>query len=110
MDLDDLRLTPIYRVLGSDGVLVDRIGNQVGLRVIDKTSGINIGDGVTVNSIEPVADVRMTELAENGLDTADIDGCELVLNGNSWTIRTHALRPGIAGEANGEIRLILSEA
>ena len=101
----------IYAVLGVPAVLTRNLsdGGTAELTVIDKTAGIETGDGVTVSSVKPGAAVRIAELSAAGLVREDLHGAAIAFNGGSWEIKSSVPRPSPAGEAAGELYLILSE-
>ncbi len=112
-DLDQLRLDAIYSVLApTTSVLTpNSSAGPQDVHAIDKTAGVEVGGGeITVASIAPACDVRVTELASVGLAREDLDQGTIELNGNLWRIISTLPRPGINGEASGEVRLILQAA
>ncbi|MER9524120.1 hypothetical protein NKI96_11095 [Mesorhizobium sp. M0292] len=77
------------------------------LRAIDKTASKTISfQGADVLDIGPAAMVRAVDLAD--VDLADLRGASLEINGKTWTVRNHVLKPAPTGEAAGEILLMLS--
>ena len=108
-DFDTLRLDAIYQVLATDAVVTPNGGRPKDMRAIDKTAGVQVGgdDSVSVYSIEPGCFLRSDELAANRIQRSDLDGGTIELNGTLWSIITAAPRPGMLGEATGEVRLIL---
>ncbi len=111
-NLDQLRLDAIYSVIATDALITPNVGGSQSIRAIDKTAGVQVGgdDGVSVQSISPACDVRATELATKGIDRADLDRGTVEIDGMLWRIIVTAVRPGIYGEAGGEVRLILQAA
>ena len=103
-------LNPIYRRLGVPAVLETDDG-EVTVTVIDKTAGVALmtADGLTVDTIKPAADVRAYELAEHEIDRAGLTDATLRFNGKLWMVVSTLPRPTLAGEADGEVRMILSE-
>ena len=109
-DLDQLRLDAIYSVLATDAVVTPNVGGPQSLRAIDKTAGVQIDDSsVSVYSVVPGCFLRSIELAALGIGREDLDGGTVELNGATWDIISTAPRPGMNGEASGEVRLILQE-
>ena len=93
----------IYSVLGQPATLTldDTGSTEHELTVIDHTEGVEVADDVSVFSIRPVADIRISEMEAKGIDREELDGSTLVFDSKTWTVRTHALK-------HGEVRLILS--
>ncbi len=99
----------IYDVISVSAVLtVLETGTAYTITVLDKTTGAEVLDGGML-TVKPVADVRMTELSENSLTHESVNGATLVMNGLTYIVRNHLLRPSPAGESPGECRMILSE-
>lgn len=102
----------IYGVLGVEAVLVvpGSDGGTFNITVIDKIAGVELGDGVTVSSIKPAAAVRMTELSDHELTRENInDGSTITFNGKTFDVKSTAPKGSPAGEAGGEVYLVLSE-
>ncbi len=108
INFDLIALQSIYSVLGVNAVITTAAGDHHTVRAIDKTSGVEVGDGVTVLSIAPACDLRAVQLAEKNVSRIDLDQGSIELNGITWRITATAPRPGINGEADGEVRLILA--
>ncbi len=109
-DYDDLLLTPIYSTLATDAVvtLPGSDGEEISLRAIEKTAGDAAAlGGYSLQTVRPMAVVRATELSVAGVDPADLDGGEIEINGATWRIKSHRMKPGIAGETAGEVELLL---
>lgn len=79
------------------------------LTVIDKTAGVETGDGVSVSTVRPAAAVRMNELSVLGVAREHLIGAAISFNGGEWEVKSTAPRPSPAGESAGELYLILSE-
>lgn len=99
--------------IGSDAVF-NVLGTTEGtLRVIDKTSGVDlqlIGQA-TVPTIVPAAVVRRSVLTGAGVtNLATLLNTTIALNGATWKIVNHAYRPQPGGEMEGEVYLILRKA
>jgi hypothetical protein len=111
-DYDAMRLGPIYSTLGAavTVTLNDSDMTEVSLTVIDKTSGVpvQLGD-MEAHTVRPAAAVRMTQLTASGLTPASLDDATLSLDGTTWRVRGHMLRPGIGGESKGEVYLLLAD-
>lgn len=108
MDWTSLLYGPVYSVLGVDATLTlnDTAATEISLTAIDKTAGVEVGS-VDVQTIVPAAIVRASELASISLATLE-DGT-LLMNGRTWTIKSHMPKPSPGGEDDGEIYLILYE-
>lgn len=67
-------------------------------------------NGVHVDTIKPVAAVRLAVLVAGGLSTADLPGARLDINGAAWRVESFVLDPTPNGEGDAEVTLILIEA
>lgn len=117
IDWKTLLYAPNYSILGVPAVLTleGTDGETIELTAIDKTSPVTLGGrrerssfAVEIDTVEPAATVRVTELA--GRSPAELRGASLAMNGKTWIVRSHLMEPAPTGEADGEIRLILEEA
>lgn len=106
LDYSALCLQFIYDILASDMELDD--GTII--PAIDKTSGISVPDAVGIETIKPAAAVKMITLADNNLTIDDLLGTTVTLNAKSWKVISHKPSPGINGEDDGEVFLMLEEA
>lgn len=107
LDAHSASLNAIYQALGVDAVL--SFGTEdVGLRVVDKTAGTELGGGVEVGTIKPAFAVRQREMECVLLLPDDLVGVEIEANGRSWIITTFHHRPGPFGY--GEYLLIVRES
>ena len=102
MDWQTLLYDPIYNAIG-----VTATGLSASVTVIDKTSGVAIPDRTQIETVKPVANVRAMELSAKGIALADLPESVITFNGNDWRIKTTRAIPSPAGEADGEIMLIL---
>lgn len=84
-------------------------GEAFTITVIDKSAGAEVSEGVSVYTVRPAADVRRKELDDNALTREDLNGATLVMNGRTYKVETHQLRPSPVGESPGEVRLVLIE-
>lgn len=110
LNFGSLLYGPVYQALGVPASLtLPGALAPVAVRAIDKTAGIAIGGAVDVQSIVPAASVRMSDLAAGGVRLDDLDESLLGLNGLTWRVRSHMPRPSPAGQADGEVYLLLSE-
>lgn len=105
IDLTALALNPIYSILSSSLTLED--GTTIS--VIDKTSGITINEGIGIETIKPAAAVRKQSLIDANIDIEALVKTDVTLNNKTWTILNYKVYPGINGENDGEIYLILQE-
>lgn len=111
MDYQALLLDPIYAALGVPAKLglSDGVTFYEGLTVIDKTSGVQLGDKDSkIDSIEPACCIRHKELTDAGLAPSDLDAGTVEFNGSRWTIVGYPKRPVPTGARQGEVLLILS--
>jgi hypothetical protein len=106
-----LHFDAIYRSLGVDAVLTTEgtDGDGYDVRVLDKTSGIAIGEGGQVHTVAPLAAIRMRELTQHGIAVTDLDGSSLTMNGYVWRIEAHEFRPAPTGKGEGQVYLTLIE-
>lgn len=101
---------PIYNWKGV-AATITVAGNDVALLVIDETDGIAIPGNAIVETVVPACRVRMKELIDNNISTADLADGSISFNGNAWRIKSHRPMPNSNGESDGQVRLILlSEA
>lgn len=106
IDFQSLLFNPKYNAFGVEADLVSSGGVEATVTVIDETSGVAVGDGV-IDSIAPVARVRMKELTDNEIPTTDLKGGNLTFNGATWRIKSHKVTATLNGESDGEVKLIL---
>ncbi|MER9355556.1 hypothetical protein NKI61_20000 [Mesorhizobium sp. M0514] len=117
MSIWDIHYAALYASpIAVDAVLTVTCGDPpMALRAIDKTAGLVIEGNEAgrnrfsseVQTVEPAAAVRATDLA--GIDLADLRGASLEINGKTWTVRNHLLKPAPTGEGKGEVLLLLTE-
>lgn len=109
---------PQYAIHGVDAVITSDDGSLLAnVTAIDMTAGVEVrghrrigaAQFVEVGSIRPAADVRAYELSDKGVSPADLINAFIALNGVTWRIKSKEPRPCPAGEAAGEIRLLLGE-
>lgn len=108
-------LDPIYATLGVPATLTlpaqDSSDDEhviTGLTVIDKTSGVTLGDhDAQVDTLEPAACIRRAELDANEITIAELDGASIEFNGSRWNVKGTPKRPIPNGARKGEILLIL---
>ena len=111
MDLNDLLYRPLYSIFGADAVIRCLYGDAFPVRVIDRTSGVEVteGSGIDVKTIRPAAVIRMRELTGLGLGREDLEDAALDLNGRLWRVKATMPKPAPTGEADGELYLFLIE-
>ena len=114
---------PIYKVYGIIAAAVTDDGVTYSLTIIPKVSGVLIGfsghsrgysidsksSELAVNTMKPAAAARMTELTSLGIAPSDLTDGTLSFGGKSWDITGYAFKPGLAGEAAGEVYFLLQE-
>lgn len=101
---------PIYDTLGADAALTPGTGGSaVTVRTIDKTAGLEVADARSPGllTIKPAAIIRISDLNDNGLTREDLNDGTIVLDGKTWRIQAHLLKPGPEGELRGEAVLLL---
>jgi hypothetical protein len=93
-----LRLDPIYAVYGEAVTLSLADGGEVAVTVIDKTSGVTvpIGKGYEIESVRPVACVRLAELAAQEIAPEQLPNATLPLDGKVWRVEAHRVNAGEA--------------
>jgi hypothetical protein len=118
IDYSALLYDPVYAELGVDAIFTAAgTAGVAAITVIDGTAPntnpfrgageMAVGAAPTVRSVDPVADVRIPELAANGIARADYRGSILEFNGRTWVVRSYELRGSPNGEDAGEVRLFL---
>lgn len=95
----------VLTIDGTDGATIE-------LRAIDKTSGVVVGGkggrfSSEVETVELAVAVRATDLAV--VDLAALRDASLEINGKTWTVRNHVMKPAPTGEGKGEVLLLLKE-
>jgi hypothetical protein len=114
IDFNAVLLSPVHDILG-DAAAVLTPASSVGpltLNAIDKSTGILVGvpGQPGVETLLPVAIIRMTELTAGGITTDDLEGAGLVLNSKAWRVDSWRPAPTPNGEAQGRLWLFLVEA
>ena len=107
VDFNALLLNPIYAALGVPAVLTLSDSRVFNITVIDKTSGVEVGNNVQVPTILPAAAIRYAEIAALGMNKNDIEGGTLEFNGYTWTISNAKNDPNPSGEKSGELIVML---
>lgn len=109
---------PLYAIQGVDAVITLADGSvSFGIRALDKTKGATVPFRsahrtntfpLDVDTVRPIARIRMTELDAKGYRPAQIARGTITLNGLTWRIKSALPSPGpLGGEAVGETILTL---
>jgi hypothetical protein len=111
MDLQSLVLSPVYATWGVDATLCPALGGPVTVRVLDRTSGVEVASAsnTEILTIRPAALVRVSELEASGVQRDELRKAELAMNGKTWRIEASLPKPTPNGESDGELMLILIE-
>jgi len=116
IDLDATLLDPIYAsLIGTPARLFPISGAPVDVMAINHTNGVEVfTDLLSVGTVRPAIDVRLSELALHDLVREDLIGGQVALYPDTpeqeiWDIENIANRPGIWGEGSGELRLLLMD-
>lgn len=109
IDYQKLLLDPIYNTLGVTAALTLADSTVImGLTVIDKTAGVQLGDhDAQLDTLEPACCVRHATLTTLGLVPVDLEGGSIEFNGSRWKIKAYPKRPVPSGARKGELLLIL---
>lgn len=101
---------PIYLIQGVAVVLtLPDSGGVFDFTALDKTAGADVGDqGAQVQTIKPVAALRVPELTAQGVAVTDLPKSTLAMNGFNWNVVSYKLKPSPLGENDGEVYLILT--
>lgn len=93
-----LRLDPIYAVYGEAVTLTLDDGNEIIVTAIDKTAGITVqlGKGFEIESVRPVACIRLAELTALEVTPAQLPNATLPLDGRVWRVEAHRVNAGEA--------------
>lgn len=110
MDYQSLLFNPIYDLQGVPSALLLADARTIdGLTALDKTAGIDTGDGdVQVPTIAPAAMLRVAELTAKGVTLDNLIKARILMNGNEWRVVSHKTRPSPKGERDGEVLLVLA--
>ena len=92
--------------------LDDTEGTEIEVRALYMPSGEEVRGrdrvGAGVFTVRVGVAVRRTELTSKGVTALDeLDGATIVINGETWAVKSWLLFPAPTGEAQGEVRLIL---
>lgn len=104
-------LDAIYTVLSVEAVF--SLAPEEVVDVIDKTDGIDLSAGngdVSVPTLMPALAVRISSLTEAGITRDQLDGTFVTFNGQRWKIYNSEPRPTPAGEAAGELFVLVRKA
>lgn len=100
-----------YALWGRDTVIAHPMtGDDLTLRLIDATTGIEVGDEFTVGTVSPAALVRKADLTTATLSASDLVGTTFTLNGATWRVQSTQPKPTVHGAEYGEVVLLLSRA
>ena len=100
--------TAIFDVYGVSATL--NVGtDSLTVTVIDRTKGVEVGDKPSVQTVRPVARIRMSELTDNGVDLVDLDGGTIEFNTQTWRIEYHRVNANSRGELSGTVDLFLMD-
>lgn len=112
MDFQTLLFNPIYSVQGVSAslTLAGASSSIDGLTILDKTAGVDVGDGdVNVQTILPAAVLRVVELTENGVSVDQLPKAIVEFNNSRWRVKSYRPKPTLKGERDGEVYLFLEE-
>lgn len=110
MDYQALLFNPIYLIQGVPVVLtLPDSGGVADLTAIDKTSGVDVGDNAQVQTIKPVAALRVVELTAAGITLDQLPDSFLEMNGFLWNVVSYRAKPTPKGQNDGEVYLILAD-
>jgi len=114
LDYSSFLYGPIFVIQGVPGVLELAGLTFDAITVLDKTTGLIATGGVDVGELLPGAIVRMVDLADATIageavpiPEALLDDGKITLNGQTWTILSHWVRPSPYGGADGQCYLRL---
>jgi hypothetical protein len=99
-------LRPLYAEFGIPAVLQLDAGTFE-LTAIDLTAGTTLSGPVELETVRPAVMVLAGDLADAGILVAQLDNGSVQLNGKSWSIIAHQLKPTTNGEGDGEVALML---
>jgi len=106
-------LDPVYAGLGQAAVLTlvqEEDEPEFAVTVVDATEAIDIDERSSLMpSLRPAFVVRMAELTGLGLTRERLMRGEITAAGKTWTIDATGPMPVPSGEADGELKLIVSE-
>lgn len=109
IDYQSLLYDPIYQTLGIEVTLTTVDDQDVSLTALNltKPNAFN-GFGVDFQTFQPAVKIRMSELSGLSLQD-DVLGGELAMDGDTWTIKSYEYNASPNGNADGEMRLLLSK-
>lgn len=109
IDYQSLLYDPIYQTLGVAVTLTTVDDQEVSLTALNltKPSSFN-GFGVDFQTFQPAVKIRMSELSGLSLQD-DILGGELLMDGETWDIKSYERNASPNGNSDGELRLLLSK-
>ena len=101
---------PHYAAWGVVALLQLDTGTYDDLVMIDMTAGVSLPGPIDIQTVRPAALVLAGELDDRGILPSQLDGGSLALNGKSWKIIAHQMKPSPNGDLDGEIALLLEKA
>ena len=109
IDFAALLYAPIYKVFGVPATFTCLYRDWIELAVIDQTGGVEVADALSIDvkTIRQAVTPRVADLADRGFDAADLESARLVLGDRAWKVKAKMPKPAPAGEAEGEIYLLL---
>lgn len=109
MDYRSVLYDPVYQIEGVGAKLTLASGQVFdGLTAIDKTAGVQLpGPLAEVETLRPVASMLVGDLLDTGIDPDALDDATLELNDRVWKVNSTRYMPSPAGQADGEIYLLL---
>ncbi len=102
---------PIFDRLGRaakltlDAGVFDTMPDGNPLVALDKTIGVALpmDGGIILETVTPVAEFMIADLAAIGVTVDQLDEGILELNGKVWTIQSHRVNPSSSGESDGTV-------
>jgi hypothetical protein len=101
---------PIYKTLGVPITFILVNTSVIEVLGLDKTGGVEVSEGISLQTIRPAAVLRMADLAAIDVAPDELMDAVCSINGESWKVKSYYPRPSPGGEGDGELYLILSEA
>jgi hypothetical protein len=108
MDFQSLLFDPIYAAMGVPARFYFD-GGELTLVVLDKTSGIDVGTDVNVQTLAPAIIARVQDFKENDFSPDDVIAGNVTLNGFTWTILSRKYKPTLKGQNDGEVLFFLED-
>lgn len=109
IDYQSLLYDPIYQTLGIEVTLTTADDQELSLTALNLTKpSTYTGFGVDFQAFQPAVKIRMSELSGLSLQD-DILGGELLMDGETWEIKSYERNASPNGNSDGELRLLLSK-